>query len=158
VEKKLVVIGVGNILMGDDGLGVRVVELLRQESLPRRVSIIDGGTAGIDLLYMFDGADYVVLIDCLDAGEVPGASFRLPWAEISDSKKTDQLISLHDLDLWGVLSLAERLNRLPTTVIFGAQPERIALGQGLSPAVTAAVPVLVRAVVREIDQVYSILD
>ena len=117
-EKKIVVIGVGNILMGDDGLGIYAIERLRQENLPPRVEVIDGGTVGIDLIYLLEEAEYALIIDCLDCGETPGMMFRIPWGEISDSNREEQIISLHDVNLWSVLSLAEKLNRLPQVVIF----------------------------------------
>ena len=154
-EKKTVVIGVGNILMGDDGLGIYAVELLRQENLPPQVEVVDGGTAGIDLIYLLEEAEYALIIDCLDCGETPGMMFRIPWGEISDGNREEQIVSLHDMNLWSVLSLAEKLNKLPQVVIFGAQPETIALGQGLSPAVKDAVYPLVQAIIREIYQIYG---
>ena len=156
-EKRIKVIGVGNILHGDDGLGVHAINLLRQEGLPAEVILEDGGVAGIDLLYMLEDMEYAFIIDCLDAGEEPGAMFRVPWEEIADSAREDRLISMHQIDLWAVLSLAERRNKMPKVIIYGIQPENMDFGQGLSPTVEKAASSLVKKIKEEIYQVYSIL-
>ncbi|MCL2766220.1 MAG: hydrogenase maturation protease [Peptococcaceae bacterium] len=156
MKKNLVIIGVGNILYGDDGLGIHAINRLRCESLPSQVKILDGGTAGIDLLYLIEGADYALIVDCLDAGAEPGAMFRVPWEEIAGDRPDEQIVSLHDFNLWAVLSLAEKLGNMPKVVIFGVQPGNIELGAGMSPPVNKALPLLINSIKQEILNVYSI--
>jgi len=150
-EKRIVVIGVGNLLLGDEGAGIHAVNKLKKDSFPANVEIVDGGTAGIDLLYWLEDADYAIIIDCLEAGEEPGAIFRIPAEEIAFNS-SGQIISLHDLNLQEVFYAADKLGKLPPTVIYGIQPGEIAFSEQLSPAVNEALPSLVRLIKKEIDQ------
>ena len=152
MEKRIVVLGVGNILRGDDGLGVHAVELLRREALPPRVALLDAGTMGIDLLYLIEDADYAIIIDALDAGAEPGATFRIPWEAIADHEPAAQVASLHDYNLVTVLALAKKLGKMPQVVIYGVQPENTELGYAMSEAVTGALPGLVQSVKAEIRE------
>ena len=151
MNKKVVVVGVGNILCGDDGIGVRAAELLNLEPLPPEVSVLDGGTIGIDILYLIEDADYAIIIDAIDGGAEPGAMFRIPWEDIADDKPEEQMTSLHDFNLVTVLSLANYLGKMPRVVIFGVQPENIKLGDETSPAVNATLPALIQSVKKEIN-------
>ena len=148
--KKVVVVGVGNILCGDDGLGVHVVKSLSLESLPPGVSVLDGGTAGIDILYLIEDADYAIIVDALDAGAESGVMFRIPWEEMENRELKEQMASLHDFNLLTVLSLADYLGKMPYVVIFGVQPENIKLGDEMSPAVRGVLPTLVQSIKKEI--------
>lgn len=150
-EKRIVVIGVGNLLMADDGVGIIAAQELGQDPFPSRVRIVDGGTAGIDLLYVLEEADYAIIIDCLDAGDEPGAIFRIPAEELVLSSD-EQIVSLHDINLPEVLALAAKLGKLPPTVIFGIQPQEVVLKEGLSDPVGAALLNVIQLIKKEIDQ------
>ena len=153
MERNIVVIGVGNILYGDDGVGVHAVNQLRQESFPPNVKIMDAGTAGIDLLYLIEDTDYAIIVDCLDAGDEPGAVYRIPWEELAGQYPGDQTVSLHDLNLWSVLSLADRLGKISTVVIFGVQPDNIGFGSDMSAIVSSKLPYLVQSIKKEIANI-----
>ncbi|MDF9409420.1 MAG: Hydrogenase 2 maturation protease [Pelotomaculum sp. PtaB.Bin013] len=150
-EKRVVVIGVGNLLLGDDGAGIHAINELKKDSFPACVKIVDGGTAGIDLLYWLEDAGYAVIIDCLEAGEEPGAIFRIPAEEIAFDS-SDQIISLHDLNLQEVLHIANQLGKLPPTIIYGIQPGEITFNDQLSHAVNKALPSLINSIKKEINQ------
>jgi len=150
-EKRIVVIGVGNLLLGDEGAGIHAINELKKDSFPANVKIVDGGTAGIDLLFWLEDADYAIIIDCLEAGEEPGAIFRIPAEEIAFNS-SDQIISLHDLNLQEVLHTADKLGKLPPTVIYGIQPGEITFCDSLSHAVKNTLPVLVQLIKKEINQ------
>ena len=70
--RRLLVIGVGNTLRGDDGVGVRVAQALANHPLPEGVTVLDGGTEGLDLLFHLEEADRVILIDAAEMGQTPG--------------------------------------------------------------------------------------
>jgi len=150
-EKRIVVIGVGNLLLGDDGAGIHAINELKKDAFPDRVKIVDGGTAGIDLLYWLEDAEYAIIIDCLEAGDEPGAIFRIPAEEIAFNSSA-QIISLHDLNLQEVLYMANKLGKLPPTVIYGIQPGEITFCDGLSDAVNTALPSLINLIKEEINQ------
>ena len=151
---KLVVIGVGNFLQGDEGIGVHAIDELSREILDPQVDLIDGGTAGIDLLFFLEDVDFAVIIDCMEANLEPGTIFRLTAEELFLSAKTDNMrnkLSLHETSLTEVLLAARELNKLPPTIIFGIQPKEITMSCSLSVPVREALPKLIRAVKKEIS-------
>jgi hydrogenase maturation protease len=135
------VIGIGNPLMGDDGLGIVAVECLRQMEPPPGVEAIDGGTGGLTLLELFEGAQRVILVDAVDMGKAPGTVVRLA---LPDLLSVDPALPLswHAAGVLPALRLGHELSLLPPLWLFGMQPSRIAPGIGLSPAVAAALPEL----------------
>ncbi|TEB05216.1 Hydrogenase 2 maturation protease [Pelotomaculum schinkii] len=153
-SKKVFVIGVGNLLLGDEGIGIHLIREMKKELLPRNVELVDGGTAGIDLLYWLEEADYAIIVDCVEAGAVPGAIFRVPGDELL-IESTGQLISLHDINLSEVLLLATKMNKLPPTIIFGIQPEVIGYQTELSPTLQNTLPRLMQLIKKEILKIFA---
>ncbi|MGB9886243.1 MAG: HyaD/HybD family hydrogenase maturation endopeptidase [Moorellales bacterium] len=151
---KITVIGLGNLLLGDEGVGIHALrELSRLEDWPPGVEFVDAGTAGLDLLPFFDGAELVIIIDCIKAEGTPGAVYRFPLEVLENSSPNAgaEIMSLHDLDLNYVLRLLRVLGRAPTrVVIYGVEPKEIAWGLELSTTVAQALPRLVEAVRQEI--------
>ncbi len=150
-DKKIVVIGVGNLLLADEGIGIHAAQELKKETFPPIVEIIDGGTAGIDLLFVLEDARYAIIIDCVEAGTEPGTILRMPVEELI-LQSPAQIISLHDINLAEVLSMAKSLGKLPGTVIFGVQPGEICFGTELTPVVNDSLPRLIELVKHEISR------
>lgn len=148
---KLLVVGVGNVLLRDDGLGVRVVEELAKKQWPPEVELLDGGTAGLDLLYLLEGADRVILVDSLQAGDVPGSIYRFEAGELDGFVK-GAAMSLHQVGVLEVLELGRILGKLPPTVVVGVQPADLGQGMELSPPLQEALPRVCRAVEAEIER------
>jgi len=147
----VLVIGLGNPLRGDDGVGPRVVRELDRRGLPEGVTALDVGTGGLDLLRVLEGRKHVVLVDAADVGREPGQFVRFRPDQARLVFAGDRL-SLHHAGLGEVLALADALGRaLPEMVIFGVQPAEVAWGEGLSPAVEATLPILIDAVLEEIN-------
>jgi hydrogenase maturation protease len=161
----LLVLGLGNPLRKDDGIGPRVVELLKQEVLPDGAEALDAGAAGYDLLYLLteprvpggEGPHRVIIVDSADVGLEAGQFVRftpdqvelMGAVEISGRSGCGTPPS-HQAGLAEVLTLARALERpLPEIVIFGVQPGSLGWGAGLTPEVEAAVPLLMAAVLRE---------
>lgn len=145
------ILGVGNPLMGDDGVGVLAVErLLGRPDLPPGVTIMDGGTAGLGLIPLIEGYRRVVLVDAVLMGEAPGTVRRFKWQEASVAGR-EQPLSLHQSDLADALALAEALGCLPPEVIvFGVQPQHTDWEQPLSEVVARALPGLIDALLTEV--------
>lgn len=141
-----VVIGLGNPLMGDDGLGIAVArQLLSRDDLPDGVQVVDGGTWGLNLLPVIEDAEHVLLVDAIDVAEAPGTLIRLPRERLPRYLATK--ISPHQVDLRDVLALAELRGTLPDdTTAMGLQPQTVALGTALSPVIDERVEALVSAV------------
>jgi len=147
---RVAVIGLGNPLRGDDGVGPRVVAELRRRGLPEGVEAVDGGTGGLDLLRVLEGWDRAVVVDAADVAREPGQFVRFTPDEARLMESPDRF-SFHHAGLAEVLALARALERpLPPLVVFGVQPEWIGWGEGLSPAVEKAIPGLVEAVLQEV--------
>lgn len=149
---RIVVIGLGNPLMGDDGLGIAALERLRaQWRVPGGVELVDGGTWGLSLLPTIEAADRLLLIDAIDAGDAPGALQVLERAQIPRYLATK--ISPHEVDLRDVLALAELRRTLPgDTVAIGLQPAAVELRYELSHAVARRLDDLVDAVTRRLAE------
>jgi hydrogenase maturation protease len=149
MQSMTLILGLGNPLRGDDGIGPRVIEEVTRRGLPEGVSSLDGGTGGLDLLNVLEGWKRVVVVDAADVGREPGQFVRFAPDQARFVKPTDSF-SLHHAGLGEVLALANVLGRtLPEMTIFGVQPARVGWGQGLSPAVEAALPALTDAVLEE---------
>jgi len=147
---RTVVIGLGNPLMGDDGLGLVTLEQLRADyTIPPEVELVDGGTWGMNLLPVIEDAARVILIDAIDVAAAPGTPIRLERERLPRYLATK--ISPHQVDLRDVLALAELRGTLPAdTVAVGLQPARIALGNELSEVLRCRVDDLVVLVVQEL--------
>lgn len=145
-EGGTVVLGVGSPLMGDDGLGVHVVEALRHRWSPDPALVfLDGGTWGMRVLPHIESAERLLLLDVIRDGRSPGDLIRLEKAELP--RHLHQKLSPHQIDLAEVLALAELRGTFPAeAVALGVQPERIDLHHGLSSVVSASVPGLIQAV------------
>lgn len=141
-----VVIGLGNPLMGDDGLGIVVArQLLSRTDLPDGVQVVDGGTWGLNLLPVIEDAERVLLVDAIDMAEAPGTLIRLSRERLPRYLATK--ISPHQVDLRDVLALAELRGTLPDdTTAIGLQPQIVALGTALSPLIAGRMEELMSAV------------
>ncbi len=143
----ILVIGLGNPLMGDDGLGLAALERLGREwRVPAEVRLVDGGTWGLRLLPDIEEAGRLILIDAIEAGVPPGRLVVLERDALP--RFFAHKLSPHEIGLREVLALAELRGRLPLEVVaIGVQPGAVALAPGLSPEVEAAIPPLLDAVV-----------
>jgi hydrogenase maturation protease len=143
------ILGLGNPLRGDDGVGARVVEELTRRDLPEGVTALDGGTGGLDLLRVLGRWKRVVIVDAADVGREPGQYVRFTPDQVRLAGASDT-ISLHNAGLSEVLALADALDLdLPEMVIFGVQPAEIGWREGLSPAVETTLAALADAVLEE---------
>lgn len=135
-----VVLGVGNPLMGDDGLGIAVVALLRSRFHESpELQIVDGGTWGMNLLHIIESARRLMIVDAIDQGRLPGDRIELEREELP--RYFAIKLSPHQLDLREVLALAEMRGTLPEdTFAIGVQPERVELSLDLSSTVAAKLP------------------
>ncbi len=145
------ILGVGNPLMGDDGVGVLAIQrLLARPDLPPGVAVVDGGTAGLGLIPLIEGYRRVVLVDAVLMGEPPGTVRRFRWHEANVAGH-ERPLSLHQSDLADALALAEALGCLPPEVIvFGVQPQHADWERLPSEAVARALPGLVDALLTEV--------
>lgn len=150
-SRKMVIIGVGNLLLKDEGVGVHAARELKTGILPEGVEVLDGAVAGLGLLEFFGTADKIVLIDAVDMNLPPGTVVRFTPGEleaVGDGPK----FSLHEVGLPEVLEIARLTDRHPAeVVIIGIQPKEISWGMDLTPEVQASIPEVMEAVRKEIE-------
>lgn len=140
------IVGIGNPIMRDDGVGPRVVEMLRQVDLPPEVEAIDGGTGGLDLLDLLEGAVRVVFVDAVNFGGPPG-QIEVFSPDAVRRLNLGPIASLHSVSLLDALELGDALGMaLPDVKIVGVQPFEIAPGLGLSPALQSKLPEVINTV------------
>lgn len=149
---RIVVLGIGNILLADEGVGVHVIrELERSYAFPPNVELIDGGTAGLDLLSIVEEADHLLVIDCVQTDCNAGSIFRFVPEDIPHEISYET--SLHQIGLIEVLSLAEATSKRPQTVIIGIQPEEIGkYDLELTPIIQRRIPEIIKLVLRELHK------
>jgi len=148
---RVVILGIGNLLLSDESVGVRALEALRDgHDVPPGVSLIDGGTSGMEFLEDLEGVDLLIVLDAIRANHVPGTFIRLAGAEVPVFFRTK--LSPHQIGLSDVLASLELLGRAPReVVVLGVEPLTFETGMQLSAPVAARVPDLVNAAVRELD-------
>jgi hydrogenase maturation protease len=147
VEPRILIMGVGNLLMGDEGVGVHAVRLLEREKWPPQISLMDGGTGGFHLLAHFGDCEVLVLIDATLDGRAPGTVSVIEPKYATDYPKS---LSAHDIGLKDLVESAALIDTLPrvlliTISVANLQPMEITL----SPAIEASLP-HVAATVREL--------
>lgn len=139
------ILGVGNPLMGDDGVGIAAVERLSALRLPEGVEVVDGGTGGITLLALMEGAAEVVVIDAAEMGLPPGEFRRFSGDALMANWEPG--MSVHQAGLGEVLALGRELDLLPEVTLFAVQPESVVLRQALSAPVAEGLERLLEVVV-----------
>jgi len=158
-SRRILVLGLGNILLRDEGVGSRVAQVLQEKSLPADVEIIDGGTAALDALLLAQRAEKLIVIDALRAGATPGTIYRAKFRAGEKDKLAEILggqgvsrISLHQVGLIDALAIAEKLNSVPEEiVIIGVEPGKVDWGLELTEQVAQKLPEIINTVVKEIE-------
>ena len=148
----VLVLGLGNLLLGDDGVGpVALARLERDYRVPDEVRLAEGGTLGLALLGELTQAEHVILVDAVATDEPPGTLVRLEGEAVRDAVR-DRL-SVHQVGVADLLDAARLIGRYPASlVLLGVVPEAIGLGVGRSRAVEAAVSALVPVIVQEVKE------
>ncbi len=146
----MLILGVGNILLRDEGLGVRALERLQERyELPEEVQAVDGGVMGLDLLPYLEGVTHLLVIDAVQMGAAPGTLVRLEGDEIPRALPVK--MSMHQVGLQELLFFAQLQETLPEHVILlGMEPASLETGLDLSPAVAARLDDLVQEVVEQL--------
>jgi len=137
---RVLVVGLGNLLLRDDGVGVHAVRAL-QHCVPRGVRAVEVGTAVLDALHLFEWADRILAMDAVQAGGAPGTIYQL-GVEGAASRPVKG--SLHELDLLAGLRFV-KTDHHPEIAILGVEPQSIDVGLDLSPSVQSVFPRLVEA-------------
>lgn len=149
---KIAVLGIGNILLSDEGIGVRVVEAINDRyELPESVEIIDGGTMGLDLLPFIEGKDKILIIDAVNIEKPPGTIVKIEGDEIP--KFLGMKISVHQIGLPDMLAAAKLMGIMPEEIcLIGIQPKNMETGLLLSDDVGDNLDSLVEIATNKLEE------
>jgi hydrogenase maturation protease len=145
-------IGVGNYSMGDDGVGLRIVERIAQAGLDRGFAVVDLSGSGYDLLTYFQPeTERIVLVDAVVTGGAPGSLVGFDPADAASEKILSRMTT-HEGDLLQVIELGRSLGMtIPPIRILGIEPLRMEPGMELSPLLEAQLPAYIEAAIREVS-------
>jgi hydrogenase maturation protease len=154
----ILVLGVGNVLLGDEGAGVHIARELARRPLPPGVDVVDGGTIGFGLATLLPGRRAVILVDAIDPPEPetpPGSVFRFSPGEVP-LRRHDRR-SAHGEDISLLLFHARGLSPPPEIVIFGIVPEDAGADRmGPGPALLSRMDDILGVILREIERIHSL--
>jgi len=142
---KILVLGLGNLLLADEGVGVHAARALALRGYGDNVTVLDTGTAILDALEYIAQADIVIVVDALKGGEKPGSVYKISF---DDCKHPDCIASMHGFDLSRVIALTGRKD-IPPVIVIGVEPLKIDWSMELSPAIEKVLP----AVINEVDKI-----
>ena len=148
-DPKILIIGVGNTILQDEGVGMHAARALEREKLPPGVLVIEAETSIMDFLPQIQAAEKIIIIDALRTGAPPGTIYRLTPEDLP----VDAALSLHAMGPLQVIQLAKQAGDFRAEVIIiGVEPKEMDLGMELTPEVKAQLPKIVEVVLGELNK------
>jgi hydrogenase maturation protease len=149
-QEKITVLGIGNILLSDEGVGVHVANKLSAISLPEHVSVVEGGTDGFRLLNIITETEHLIVIDAVKGGGEPGSIYRF---DIDDVRACPSgfKTSVHQIGILEVIDLSGLIGKTPRTTIIGIEPKSLEMGMELSPEISEKIPRIIDLVLAELN-------
>ena len=149
-KTRITIVGVGNLLLKDDGIGIHIIHALQQLDIPPGINIIDAGTS-IDLPYYLKDSSKVIIVDAVKGGSKPGAIYRFNPNDIDI--ESIEMVSAHELGLDKSLKMMKLIGNQPRYItIIGVEPKEINWGTELSCELQAKIPKIVNIILKEINQ------
>jgi len=147
---KTLIIGIGNMLCCDEGVGVQVIQQMEFMELPDHIELLDMGTSTMDLITHLEGVKKLIVIDAMKTGGTPGEIHKCKPEDLMP--KEEEPISLHEMGLLETLTMAKQMGMEIDTVIIGVEPQVIDWGLELSAEVKKKIPAIIEAVLEEIKK------
>ncbi|MEW6067005.1 MAG: HyaD/HybD family hydrogenase maturation endopeptidase [Nitrospirota bacterium] len=148
-SQKIIILGVGNILLSDEGVGVHVANELMKMDLPPDVSVVEGGTDGFYLMNVITEAERLIVIDAVKGGEPPGSIYRFNVKDVKACPPGFKT-SVHQIGILEVINLSELIGKTPHTTVIGVEPKSIDMGMELSPEIKSKIPRIIELIKEEI--------
>jgi len=120
-SQNILILGLGNILLGDEGVGVRVIEQLLTHPLPDEIEVIDCGTAGYELINFFEGKEKVIIVDAVKTNDTPGSVYKMDLSLVQEDETVQ--LSLHQIGLKNVFKMASLMDLNPEVTLIGIVPK-----------------------------------
>lgn len=146
---KVVVLGVGNLLLTDEGVGVHLIQKLREMEIGEGVELVDGGTSLLDFIPQREDVSKLIIVDAIKLGGKPGTTYKI-YVDDSLLKGAKGMISLHQLGVVETLAIAQKMGKLPHTVIIGIEPKEIGYGLELSQEIEREMGKMVNLILEEV--------
>ncbi|WP_027185046.1 NiFeSe hydrogenase maturation protease [Desulfovibrio inopinatus] len=146
--KKLLVLGIGNLLLSDEGVGVHAVKALMEERWPDDVDLLEGGTFTQDIFYIFKNYEKLLVLDCVRGSNGPGTIYRLSEDDII--KDESQNLSVHDIDMLDSLRMAELMGHKPQMRVVGMEPLKIDWDMEMTDPIKKVFPEFLEIIRQEI--------
>ena len=141
------VVGMGNLLCRDEGIGVHIIQEMMDMELPDHLQLLDIGTSTMDLIYSLEGIKKLIVVDAMKADGIPGAIYKCRPEDLTP--RGEASISLHEIGLLETLFMTRKSGMEIETVIIGVEPKLIDWGLELSEEVRNSIPHVIEAVLRE---------
>ncbi|MDO9211818.1 MAG: HyaD/HybD family hydrogenase maturation endopeptidase [Deltaproteobacteria bacterium] len=149
--RNVLILGVGNLLLTDDGFGVHVINALKNTAFPENITLLEAGTVSHQLIPMLREIDVLIVVDVVEAGDTPGSIFKFSPDDLQF--KSEQKFSLHQISLIDVLHMAEMTGGKPKTIIIAVQPKDVSSWSlELSNEVRAVIPKVVELIFEELKK------
>ncbi len=150
-REKILVMGVGNILMADEGIGVEIVNKMQALDLPDHVELLDGGTAGLDLMPYMKDKKKIIIIDCINSKEPPGTVYKMTPLDL-EKNNTIPINSMHQITLAETIQLSRLLGNKAEIVVIGITPKNYKhYSLEISPELEAVKDKVIKIVLQEIE-------
>ena len=146
---KIVVLGTGNLLLRDEGVGVHLIQKLKEMEIGEGIELVDGGTSLLDFIPQAEDVSKLIIVDAVKLGGKPGTTYKI-CVDDSLLKGAKGMTSLHQLGVVETLAIAQKMGKLPYTVIIGIEPKEIGYGLELSPEVERKMGKIVNLILDEI--------
>jgi len=147
MEGKTLIVGMGNLLYRDEGIGVHVIQAMEKMELPAHIELLDIGTFTMDLISYLENVKKMIVIDAMRAGGKPGTIYKCKPEDLLP--KDESPISLHEIGLLETLNMANKMGMVIDTVIIGVEPKVMNWGMDLTEEVEDKVPLIIEAVLNE---------
>ncbi|MCX7831913.1 MAG: hydrogenase maturation protease [Actinobacteria bacterium] len=152
---KLIILGVGNLLLSDEGAGIHTVEILKQKVRHKSIEIIDGATLGLDLFGLFDDAQKIWIVDCVKGGGEPGSVYKFGLESVK-KKIPDLKLSMHDFNIIDVIELAKALGKdIPEITFYGIEPKTLEWGDKPSAEVRSGIEKAVQMIIDDLKSEFG---
>jgi hydrogenase maturation protease len=147
-EGKRIILGVGNLLLADDGVGVHVAHILQRMDLPGEVTAVEGGTDGFRLMHIISGAERLVIVDAVRGGETPGTLYRFDIENIRQCPAGFRT-SVHQIGILEVIELSALIGKRPDTTVIGVEPASLRMSMELSSEIKGKIPRIIELALEE---------
>jgi len=147
----IVILGVGNLLLSDEGVGVHVAHKLMEMDLPAGVEVIEGGTDGFRLMNVVTEAERLIVVDAVKGGSPPGSIYRFDIKDAPSSPDAYKT-SVHQIGILEIVHLSELIGQTPETTVIGVEPKSLEMGMALSPQVQEKIPKIIELILEEVKR------